>query len=110
MAPSAHNIISVLVFSGIGVYTGVKFFEPIIIEQLRKDGNLRSDIEIPEFDKDGNRIIGGLNKTDEPSVKNAFWDELRQKLELPANEKKNIKIDLADLNKTVEEKNSDKKD
>lgn len=40
----------------IGVYTGTQFFEPIVIDQLRKDGNLRKDIDIPEYDGEGNPV------------------------------------------------------
>lgn len=36
-----------------GVYSGTQFFEPIIIDQLEKDGNLRKDIEIPKYDEEG---------------------------------------------------------
>ncbi|SMN22679.1 similar to Saccharomyces cerevisiae YLR390W ECM19 Putative protein of unknown function [Maudiozyma saulgeensis] len=39
------------------VYMGINFFQPIVVEQLRKDGNLRSDIDLPKFDKDGNVIV-----------------------------------------------------
>ncbi|EDO18725.1 hypothetical protein Kpol_1055p82 [Vanderwaltozyma polyspora DSM 70294] len=39
-----------------GIYGGTKFFEPIVIEQLSKDGNLRKDIEIPKYDNEGNPI------------------------------------------------------
>ncbi|CAI4047002.1 Ecm19p SKDI_12G4160 [Saccharomyces kudriavzevii IFO 1802] len=40
----------------VGVYTGTKFFEPIVIDRLRKDGNLRTDVPIPEYDEEG-RIV-----------------------------------------------------
>lgn len=40
----------------VGIYTGTQFFEPIIINQLEKDGHLRSDIEIPRYTEDGNPI------------------------------------------------------
>lgn len=73
MAVNGHKILTVVVFSLLGAYSGVKFFEPIIIEQLRKDGNLRTDIEIPEFDKNGDKIINGVDKSVE-------LDKLREKL------------------------------
>lgn len=57
MAINGHRLLTVVVFAGLGVYSGVKFFEPLVVEQLRKDGNLRSDIEIPKFDEEGNKII-----------------------------------------------------
>lgn len=28
---------------------GTQFFGPLVIDQLRKDGNLRTDINIPDF-------------------------------------------------------------
>lgn len=36
-----------------GVYTGTRFFEPLIIDQLRKDGHLRQDIPVPKYDNEG---------------------------------------------------------
>ncbi|CDO94318.1 unnamed protein product [Kluyveromyces dobzhanskii CBS 2104] len=52
--------IDVVVFSiicTIGVYTGTRFFEPIVIDQLKKDGGLRSDVEIPQYDEEGNPVL-----------------------------------------------------
>ncbi|SCW01810.1 LAFE_0E07756g1_1 [Lachancea fermentati] len=40
----------------VGVYTGTQFFEPIVIDRLEKDGNLRKDIEIPQYDEEGNPL------------------------------------------------------
>ncbi|SCU77838.1 LAMI_0A02520g1_1 [Lachancea mirantina] len=40
----------------VGIYTGTQFFEPIVIERLKRDGNLRQDIEIPVYDEEGNPI------------------------------------------------------
>ncbi|ODQ62656.1 hypothetical protein WICANDRAFT_60714 [Wickerhamomyces anomalus NRRL Y-366-8] len=40
-----------------GVYTGTKFFEPIVVERLRLDGNLRDDIEVPKYDENGELIV-----------------------------------------------------
>ncbi|SSD58378.1 uncharacterized protein SCODWIG_00139 [Saccharomycodes ludwigii] len=40
-----------------GIYTGTKFFEPIVIDQLKKDGNLRTDIEVPLYDDSGNPLV-----------------------------------------------------
>ncbi|TID18151.1 hypothetical protein CANINC_003892 [Pichia inconspicua] len=73
MGLNGHKVLGVLVFSGLGVYSGVKFFEPLIVEQLRKDGNLRSDIPIPQFDENGDKIINGVDKSKE-------WKELHEKL------------------------------
>ncbi|SCU84317.1 LAFA_0D09296g1_1 [Lachancea sp. 'fantastica'] len=42
--------------SFVGIYTGTQFFEPIIIDRLRKDGNLRTDVEIPQYDEEGNPL------------------------------------------------------
>lgn len=74
MGVNSHKLVSILVFSGLGVYSGIKFFEPLVIEQLKKDGNLRSDIEIPEFDKNGEKIINGVDKSEE-------MDKFRENLE-----------------------------
>lgn len=51
------GITTVAIVSVASIYMGVNFFQPIVIEQLRKDGNLRGDIDLPKFDKDGNVII-----------------------------------------------------
>lgn len=40
----------------VGVYTGTQFFEPIVLDRLKKDGSLRKDIEVPEYDEEGNPI------------------------------------------------------
>ena len=71
---NGHRALSVLVFSGLGIYSGVKFFEPLVVEQLRKDGNLRSDIDVPEFDKNGDKIVNGIDRSEE-------FEKLREKLE-----------------------------
>ncbi|QLG71594.1 hypothetical protein HG535_0B06390 [Zygotorulaspora mrakii] len=39
-----------------GVYTGTKFFEPLVIEQLRKDGHLRTDISVPKYNSEGEPV------------------------------------------------------
>ncbi|SCU88858.1 LADA_0E12442g1_1 [Lachancea dasiensis] len=39
-----------------GIYSGTQFFEPIVIERLKKDGNLRTDVEIPQYDEEGNPL------------------------------------------------------
>lgn len=50
---TGHNAITVGIVSIISVYMGVNFFQPIVIERLRKDGNLRQDIDLPHFNPDG---------------------------------------------------------
>lgn len=47
------DLFSIAVVSAAGIWMGTKFFEPIIIDQLKKDGNLRSDVAIPEYDSNG---------------------------------------------------------
>lgn len=74
MAVNGHRLLSVLVFSGLGVYSGVKFFEPLVVEQLRKDGNLRGDIDVPQFDKNGDRVVNGVDRSEE-------FEKLRERLE-----------------------------
>ena len=44
------------------VYMGVNFFQPIVVEQLRKDGHLRTDIDVPKFDADGNIIVADSDR------------------------------------------------
>lgn len=51
------GITTVAIVSVASIYMGINFFQPIVIEQLRKDGNLRTDVDLPKFDKDGNVII-----------------------------------------------------
>ncbi|ODV64985.1 hypothetical protein HYPBUDRAFT_114862 [Hyphopichia burtonii NRRL Y-1933] len=46
MSSPGAKAITVLAVIGVGWYTGVKFWQPLIIEQLRKDGNLRDDVYI----------------------------------------------------------------
>ncbi|KAL6943051.1 hypothetical protein ACO0RG_002035 [Hanseniaspora osmophila] len=36
-----------------GIYGGTKFFEPIVIDALKKENALRTDIPIPEYSDDG---------------------------------------------------------
>lgn len=45
---------------------GVNFFQPIVVERLRKDGNLRQDKEIPHFNEDGSLKEEGLPQTWRP--------------------------------------------
>ncbi|AMD19920.1 HCL231Wp [Eremothecium sinecaudum] len=51
-----YQFVTVAVVGLFGVYSGVKFFEPLVINQLKVDGNLRNDIEIPEYDSEGNLV------------------------------------------------------
>lgn len=53
---NGFGLTAVIIASVAGVYSGTKFFEPIIIDQLRKDGNLRNDIEVPKYDEEGNPL------------------------------------------------------
>ncbi|GME68639.1 unnamed protein product [[Candida] boidinii] len=80
MGIKLHQLVTVILFSGIGVYTGVKFFEPLVI-----DGNLRDDIKIPEYDPEGNPIVNGRSTGE-------TWDKIRQRLEAPAEEKADIQV------------------
>ncbi|KAG7882777.1 hypothetical protein KL938_003200 [Ogataea parapolymorpha] len=57
MSMNVNKAVSMAVFAAAGVYMGMKFFEPIVIEQLRKDGNLRTDIEVPQYDEEGNKLL-----------------------------------------------------
>ncbi|AET38765.1 Ecm19p Ecym_3272 [Eremothecium cymbalariae DBVPG len=53
----SYELVGFGLISLFGIYSGTKFFEPIVIEQLRQDGNLRTDIEIPKYDKEGNPVL-----------------------------------------------------
>ncbi|KAG7805763.1 hypothetical protein KL921_005295 [Ogataea angusta] len=57
MSMNVNKAVTMGVFAAAGVYMGMKFFEPIVIEQLRKDGNLRTDIEVPQYDEEGNKLL-----------------------------------------------------
>ncbi|QLQ80814.1 hypothetical protein HG537_0E01690 [Torulaspora globosa] len=52
----AFDLLSLGVVSAAGVWMGIKFFEPLVIDRLRQDGNLRTDIPVPEYDKNGDPI------------------------------------------------------
>lgn len=41
---------------------GAQFFEPIVVDQLRRDGNLRKDIQVPQYDEnqDGSKNAENL--------------------------------------------------
>lgn len=51
------DLITIGVVSLVGIYTGARFFEPIVVGQLEKDGHLRKDIEVPKYDSEGNIFI-----------------------------------------------------
>ncbi|CAI4048390.1 hypothetical protein SUVZ_12G4150 [Saccharomyces uvarum] len=57
MRKNTLDMVTVGIVCLVGIYTGTKFFEPIVIDRLRKDGNLRSDVPIPEYDRDGNLMV-----------------------------------------------------
>lgn len=59
-----NKMVTVLVACGVGVYTGMKFFEPLVIEQLKKEGKLRNDVTVPEYDDQGRPIINGKSVDD----------------------------------------------
>lgn len=48
----AFDLITFAIVSIGGIYMGAQFFEPIVVNQLRKDGNLRKDIELPQYHED----------------------------------------------------------
>ncbi|ODV97014.1 hypothetical protein PACTADRAFT_1596 [Pachysolen tannophilus NRRL Y-2460] len=79
MGLKRHQILTLGFVTCLGIYTGVKFFEPIVIEQLRKDGNLRSDIPIPNYDADGNLIIP--KEIGDNLGEGSKWDQVRKQNE-----------------------------
>ncbi|AGO12408.1 AaceriAER054Wp [[Ashbya] aceris (nom. inval.)] len=62
----AYELITVGIVSAFGIYSGVNFFEPIVVNQLRQDGHLRQDVKVPEFDADGNLLEQSLATTAAP--------------------------------------------
>ncbi|VEU20540.1 DEKNAAC101461 [Brettanomyces naardenensis] len=93
-----HKLMTIAVICGVGVYTGVKFFEPLVVEQLKKDGNLRGDIPTPEFDSKGDRIIDGVRPDD-------VWETVKKRLEAKPEDKNEYQ-----LSKLIEEERKDGKE
>ncbi|KAL3233428.1 Protein ECM19 [Nakaseomyces bracarensis] len=55
------DLVTIGVVSLVGIYTGARFFEPLVVGQLEKDGHLRKDIEVPKYDSEGNLLIPEQN-------------------------------------------------
>ncbi|CCH58594.1 hypothetical protein TBLA_0A08040 [Henningerozyma blattae CBS 6284] len=53
---NGFNLLTLGVITVLGIYTGTLFFEPIILQQLEKDNNLKKGMQIPKYDSDGNPI------------------------------------------------------
>lgn len=51
------DLVTIGVVSLVGIYTGARFFEPIVLGQLEKDGHLRKDVAVPKYDEDGNLVV-----------------------------------------------------
>lgn len=51
------DLVTIGVLSLVGIYTGARFFEPIVLGQLEKDGHLRKDVAVPKYDEDGNLVV-----------------------------------------------------
>ncbi|CAI5755968.1 unnamed protein product [Candida verbasci] len=69
-------------------FFGINFWKPLIIEQLEKDGNLRSDMKVPDY-------------SDQPKS----WDDIRQKFESvidPSNLTREDKKSLEELKLNLE--------
>lgn len=64
---TGHNAITVGIVSILSIYMGVNFFQPIVVERLREDGNLRQDRELPHFNQDGSLREDGLPWKVQPS-------------------------------------------
>ncbi|CAK9437417.1 uncharacterized protein LODBEIA_P17950 [Lodderomyces beijingensis] len=71
-------------------FFGVNFWKPLVVEQLEKDGNLRSDVHY-----------------EKPKVDIKSWADLRQKLEAVADPQKNFseedKASLEQLKEQLQE-------
>ncbi|SGZ54398.1 CIC11C00000003448 [Sungouiella intermedia] len=50
MSGRGGKALTVMAAVAISWYTGVKFWQPLVIEQLKKDGNLRDDIYVNDKD------------------------------------------------------------
>lgn len=79
-----NRFMTLAVFTGVGIYSGVRFFEPLVVDQLKKDGNLRTDVPVPQFDEKGQQII-----QQDPT---GPWKNLEGRLEAPASEKKDFPL------------------
>ncbi|QFZ27456.1 putative methylated-DNA-protein-cysteine methyltransferase [Clavispora lusitaniae] len=49
MSGRGGKALTLVAVGAIGWYTGVKFWQPIIVEQLKKDGNLRDDVYVKDY-------------------------------------------------------------
>ncbi|CUM67459.1 uncharacterized protein PRCAT00005155001 [Priceomyces carsonii] len=63
MSNGAVKAITILFVGGLSWYAGLKFWQPLVIDQLRKDDNLRNDIYIRDT-------------SDQP----ASWSDLKEKV------------------------------
>ncbi|KAG7194359.1 uncharacterized protein KQ657_004571 [Scheffersomyces spartinae] len=71
MSNAGYKAMGFLFIGGLSWYTGLKFWQPIVIEQLKKDHSLRDDVYINEdFD-------------DQPKSWQDLKDKVAQALERP---------------------------
>ncbi|CCF56031.1 hypothetical protein KAFR_0A05960 [Kazachstania africana CBS 2517] len=47
-----YGAFAVSIVTVASVYMGAKFFQPIVVDQLRKDNNLRPDVDVPPLSSD----------------------------------------------------------
>ncbi|KAK8440787.1 hypothetical protein ACI3LY_000932 [Candidozyma auris] len=83
MSGRGGKALTIIAIGAIGWYTGVKFWQPLIVEQLKKDGNLRDDIYIREVDdqpSSWNDVKTTLKETLNPSLKDVPREELKDDL------------------------------
>ncbi|KAF6008252.1 hypothetical protein HII13_004036 [Brettanomyces bruxellensis] len=82
-----NRFMTLLIVCGIGVYTGVRFFEPIVVEGLEKHGTLRKDIDIPKFDSKGRRIYPTSENEGAEVSKESNWENFAKRLEAKPEDK-----------------------
>jgi len=98
-----NRLMTILVVCGIGIYTGVRFFEPIVVEGLEKHGTLRKDIGIPKFDSKGRRIYPTSENDKGVEVQNGDkWESFAKRLEAKPEDKD--KYPLSGFNSSNEKK------
>lgn len=84
MSGRAGKAITVVAVGAIGWYTGVKFWQPLIVEQLKKDGNLKEGIYVRDYDdqpKSWQDVKDTLSKILDPALKDEPREELQKDLQ-----------------------------
>ncbi|CAK7896108.1 hypothetical protein CAAN1_03S01926 [[Candida] anglica] len=82
MSGNGGKILGYIFVGAMSWYGGMKFWQPIIIDQLRQDGNLREDVFIPDTSDQPtswtdlqDKIKDAIHPPDEPLPNTATVDE-----------------------------------